>query len=60
MRFQNGANVEVIEHLSFVIQTVGTNPQYAHDKMVAMEGLGDAYNANSNFSQAIESYEQLN
>jgi len=27
--------------------------------MVAMEGLGDAYNANSNFSQAIESYEQL-
>ena len=53
------SNVEAIEHFSFVIQTVGTNPQYAHDKMVAMEGLGDAYNANSNFSQAIESYEKL-
>ncbi len=53
------SNVESIKHFSFVAQTVGTNPEYTHDRMIAIEGLGDAYYANDNFAQAIETYEQL-
>jgi tetratricopeptide (TPR) repeat protein len=53
------SNVESIKHFSFAAQTVGTNPEYIHDRMIAIEGLGDAYYANDNFAQAIETYEQL-
>jgi len=53
------SNVESIKHFSFVVQAVGANPEYAHDRTVAIEGLGDAYYANDNFAQAIETYEQL-
>jgi tetratricopeptide (TPR) repeat protein len=53
------SNVESIKHFFFVVQTVGTNPEYFHDRLIAIEGLGDAYYANDNFAKAIETYEQL-
>jgi tetratricopeptide (TPR) repeat protein len=53
------SNVEAIKQFSFVVQAVETNPEYINDRMVALEGLGDAYCANDNFTQAVEVYEQL-
>jgi tetratricopeptide (TPR) repeat protein len=53
------SNTESIEHFAFVVQAVGKKPEYSQERMVAIEGLGDAYCANDNFAQAIETYEQL-
>jgi tetratricopeptide (TPR) repeat protein len=53
------SNGEAIKHFSFVVQTIGDDSEYALQKMIATEGLGDAYFANDNFEQAANVFEQF-
>ncbi len=50
---------ESIEHFAFVLQAVGKEPEYKQERMIAIEGLGDAYYAGNNFKEASETFEQL-
>jgi tetratricopeptide (TPR) repeat protein len=53
------SNNEAIKHFSFVLQTIGENSEHVPQKMIATEGLGDAYFANDNFEQAANVFEQF-
>jgi tetratricopeptide (TPR) repeat protein len=53
------SNTEAIKHFSFVVQTAEHNNEYAEARVIALEGLGDAYFASNNFQQAITTFEQL-
>jgi tetratricopeptide (TPR) repeat protein len=53
------SNIEAIKHFSFVLQTIGENSEHVPQKMIATEGLGDAYFANDNFEQAANIFEQF-
>ena len=53
------SNVEAIKHFSYVLQAVADAPQNADAKLIALEGLGDAYYANSLFEKAIGMFEEL-
>ncbi len=53
------SNVEAIKHFTYVVQAVGENPEHAQEKMMTLEGLGDAYYASNNFQQAVTIFEQV-
>ena len=53
------SNTEAAKHFEYVLQTVGDNPERFAEKTVALEGVGDAFYANNNFSEAAETFEQL-
>jgi tetratricopeptide (TPR) repeat protein/nucleoside-triphosphatase THEP1 len=53
------SNKEAVEHFAFVLQAVGKEPEYKQEKLIAIEGLGDAYYAGNNFKEATETFEQL-
>ncbi|HUK85022.1 MAG TPA: AAA family ATPase, partial [Candidatus Acidoferrum sp.] len=53
------SNVEAIKHFNYVIQTVGEDINKQSQKANALEGLGDAYFANSIFNQAMITFEEL-
>ena len=53
------SNAEAIKHFTYVLRAVGEDPKCFEERSFALEGLGDAFSANNNFSQAMEIYEQL-
>jgi tetratricopeptide (TPR) repeat protein len=53
------SNAEAIKHFNFVLQTVEEKQEFVPKKNAAMEGLGDAFYANSMFTDALKTYEHL-
>ena len=53
------SNSEAIKLFSFVLQTIGESKEHNQEKVEALEGLGDAYYASNNLSQAVSTFEQL-
>jgi KaiC/GvpD/RAD55 family RecA-like ATPase/tetratricopeptide (TPR) repeat protein len=53
------SNTEAAKHFTYVLQTVGDNPERFVEKTVALEGLGDAFYANNSFNEAAKTFEQL-
>ena len=53
----NFSNRQAIEHFSYVLKNV--EPDNIEEKRVALEGLGDAYCANSMYNDAIKTFDQL-
>ncbi len=53
------SNAEAIEHFTYVVQVVGEDPTHADEWTSALEGLGDAFYANSMFKEAAKTFEQL-
>jgi len=53
------ANSEAIGHFKHAVETVDDKPGCLNDLSIALEGLGDAYNASDNFSQATSAFERL-
>ncbi len=53
------SNSEALRHFKFFISSVGEKPEYAKDKEMALEGLGDALYAQSMFKEAIQTFELL-
>jgi tetratricopeptide (TPR) repeat protein len=53
------SNKEAIEHFTFVVRAVETKPEYVKERIIALEGLGDAYYADDKFEQAVLTYGQL-
>jgi tetratricopeptide (TPR) repeat protein/KaiC/GvpD/RAD55 family RecA-like ATPase len=56
---QRWANSEAIRHFTYVLNNIGDSPENVAVKMIALEGLGDAYAVNCRFDKAIETYEKL-
>jgi tetratricopeptide (TPR) repeat protein len=49
------SNLQAIEHFQYVVQTA----ENIEDKTIALEGLGDAYAANSMYTEAIKVFNEL-
>ena len=47
------SNTDAVKEFSFVVDTIGVDPKYSKERIIALEGLGDAYFASNNFKQAI-------
>ena len=50
---------QAISHFTYVLQVLEEDPQYAEQKNIALEGLGDAYYADNKFKLAVKTYETL-
>ncbi len=50
---------EAISHFTYVLQTLAEDPQYAEQRDVALEGLGDAFYASNKFKEAVKTFETL-
>ena len=53
------SNAEAIAKFKYVLTEVGETPERTKERLAALEGLGDAYFANSMFKEAQKSFEQL-
>ena len=53
------SNAEAIKHFSYVLENISASVKSAEQKSIALEGLGDAYYANSMFKEASEAFEHL-
>jgi tetratricopeptide (TPR) repeat protein len=53
------SNIEAIKHFKLVLQIILESPETNDKKILALEGLGDAYFANDNFKEAAETFERL-
>jgi tetratricopeptide (TPR) repeat protein/KaiC/GvpD/RAD55 family RecA-like ATPase len=53
------SNSEAIAHFKYILQTIGEASENINEKLVALDGLGDAYHANSSFREAIRTFETL-
>jgi predicted ATPase len=53
------SNKEAIKHYRYVLETLTELDEFAVERKVALEGLGDAYFANCRFEDAIKTFERL-
>jgi tetratricopeptide (TPR) repeat protein len=53
------SNTEAAKHFQYVLERIGDSPERFNEKMIALDGLGDAYYAGNNFSQAAKVFDQL-
>ena len=53
------SNTEAIKAFNYVLKTTSENPRYARERLVASEGLGDAFFAAGAFEEAIKTFEHL-
>ncbi len=53
------SNIEAMKHFSYVVQVVGEDHEWVEERCSALEGLGDAFRANSMFKEAARTYENL-
>ena len=53
------SNSEAIKQFNYVLQLVGEGSEHYSERISALEGLGDAYYANSMYQQAIKTFELL-
>jgi tetratricopeptide (TPR) repeat protein/KaiC/GvpD/RAD55 family RecA-like ATPase len=52
-------NVEAIKHFSYVLQTIGEDARQAEKRTRALQGLGEAFFANSMFKEAMKAFERI-
>ena len=59
--FAKWSNEEAIKHFTYAINSIGDEAEgeLLSEKETAMEGLGDAFDANGNFKEAIKIFEIL-
>jgi KaiC/GvpD/RAD55 family RecA-like ATPase/tetratricopeptide (TPR) repeat protein len=50
---------QAISHFTYVLQALGEDPQYAEQRNMALEGLGDAFYASNKFKEAVKTFETL-
>ncbi len=53
------SNNEAISRFKYVVNSVGEAPERANERLAALEGLGDAYFANSMFKEGEKTFELL-
>lgn len=53
------SNKEALAHYSYVLRTISEDPEYLHEKVAALEGLGEAFFAASMFKEATRTFVQL-
>jgi tetratricopeptide (TPR) repeat protein/KaiC/GvpD/RAD55 family RecA-like ATPase len=53
------SNAEAIKHFTYVLQAVAEDRERAEERLGALEGLGDAFYANSMFKESMRMFEQL-
>jgi tetratricopeptide (TPR) repeat protein len=53
------SNAEAIEHFSYVLGNLPADMAHARQRIIAQEGLGDAYYAVGSFEKARETFEKL-
>jgi tetratricopeptide (TPR) repeat protein len=53
------SSTEAIEHFTYVLQAIRQDPERTSDTEKALEGLGDAFYANSMFKEASRIFEEL-
>jgi tetratricopeptide (TPR) repeat protein/KaiC/GvpD/RAD55 family RecA-like ATPase len=53
------SSLEAVSHFKFVLQSLGDDSEYAEQRIMALEGLGDAFYANNNFGDARKTFENL-
>ncbi len=57
--FEKFSNSQAINHFTYVLQAVGEDPKRIQERTIALEGLGDAYDASNMFLDALKTFEQL-
>ena len=53
------SNQEAISHFRYILETVGQDPECSEQRILALDGLAEAYDASNIFSEATKMYEQL-
>jgi tetratricopeptide (TPR) repeat protein len=53
------SNKEAIKHFMYILQSIDEEQNYAEERRIALEGLGEAYFACSMFKEAAMSFEKL-
>ena len=53
------SNSEAVKHFSYVLQTAQESTEFTKEKLIAQEGLGDAYFALGMFDDAIKAFEKI-
>lgn len=53
------SNTEAVKHFDYVLKTVSEDPRYAAERLVASEGLGDAFAAMGGFEEAANTFDRL-
>jgi tetratricopeptide (TPR) repeat protein/KaiC/GvpD/RAD55 family RecA-like ATPase len=53
------SNAQAIKHFVYVLQNIPDDLEHAEEKRTALEGLGDAYTANSMYVEAIKTLDEL-
>ena len=53
------SNAEAKKHFSYVLRAVADAPKYSIEMTAALEGLGDALNADGLFDEALKTFEKL-
>ncbi len=57
--FAKFSNAQAINHFTYALQTVGEDPKRTQERTIALEGLGDVYDASNMFLNATKTFEQL-
>ncbi len=53
------SNTEAAKHFQYVLEKIGESQERINERVIALEGLGDAYYASDKFSQAAGVFDQL-
>ena len=53
------SNLQAIKHFEYALQNMPEGPEHALETRIALEGLGDAYAANSMYAEAIKIFDAL-
>ncbi len=53
------SNAEAAKHYYYVLGAVSESPEHIGERTKALEGLGDAFNADGLFDEALKTFEQL-
>ena len=53
------SNSQAIKHFAYVLQNIPDDAPHSEEKRTALEGLGDAYAANSMYTDAIKTFGEL-
>ena len=53
------SNTEAVKHFTYVLKTISEYPRYKSERIVALEGLADAFSAMGKFEEAAKTFENL-
>ncbi len=57
--YEKFSNAQAISHFTYALKAVEQDPKRTRERTIALEGLGDAYEASSMFLDALKTFEQL-